>query len=350
MDLKNAQYAEHVPASNGLRTGWVSDASMLTHDTGYGHPESSARLAAIEERLRAGKVLPGLVRLPPRAAEREELLLCHHEDYIDLARTEIEQGAHTLSTGDTAVSHGSWRAANMAVGCVLNAIDAVMQERVDNAFCSVRPPGHHASAGRGMGFCVFNNAAVGARYAQERHTQVSRVLIVDWDVHHGNGTQDIFYDDPTVFYMSSHQYPWYPGTGTHLETGHGSGIGTTFNAPFPAHTPPAEIVAVYENELVKRMDRFHPDLVIISAGFDSRVGDPLGHFLLEDDDFVTLTRILMGIAARHANGRLVSVLEGGYHLNGLASAVEAHLRALQVPVTTAASSGEGKDGSSGTER
>lgn len=333
MDLKNVQYAEHVPASQGLRTGWVSDAAMLTHDTGYGHPESSARLTAIEERLRAGKVLPDLVRLPSRPAEREELLLCHHESYIDLARAEIEQGAHVLSTGDTAVSLGSWRAATVAVGCVLNAIDAVMHERVDNAFCSIRPPGHHASADRGMGFCVFNNSAVGARYAQERYTQINRVLIVDWDVHHGNGTQDLFYDDPNVFYMSTHQYPWYPGTGAHHETGHGPGIGTTYNAPFPANTPAADILAVYEQELVRRMDRFRPDLVLISAGFDSRVGDPLGHFLLEDADFFTLTRILMGIAARHANGRLVSMLEGGYHLNGLASAVEAHLQALRIPLS-----------------
>lgn len=332
MDLKQAQYAEHPPSAPGLRTGWVSDPCMQLHDTGYGHPESSARLTSIEDRLRADGLWPKLVRLPSRHAEREELLLCHTEDYLDRVRTDVEKGRHVLSTGDTQISHGSWTAAVTAVGCVLQAVDAVMHERVHNAFCAVRPPGHHASADRGMGFCIFNNVGVGARYAQERYGAITRVLIVDWDVHHGNGTQDLFYEDPNVFYMSTHQAPWYPGTGTHLETGHGAGVGTTLNLTFPAGAPRGEIVSAYEHTLSKRMDDFRPDLVLISAGFDSRTGDPLGHLTLEDEDFAALTRILMKVAAQHAKGRLVSVLEGGYHLHGLASAVSAHVRALGTPL------------------
>jgi acetoin utilization deacetylase AcuC-like enzyme len=198
---------------------------------------------------------------------------------------------------------------------------------VRNAFCAVRPPGHHATASRGMGFCFFNHAALAARYAQRRHG-LERALIVDWDVHHGNGTQDIFYSDPTVFFFSTHQWPLYPGTGRADETGEGAGVGTTMNFPFPAGSGRKEILGAVENSLAPAAERFRPDLVVISAGFDSRVGDPLGRFTLTDRDFGDLTRAVMEIAARHAGGRVVSVLEGGYNLDGLASAAAAHVEAL----------------------
>jgi acetoin utilization deacetylase AcuC-like enzyme len=214
-----------------------------------------------------------------------------------------------------------------AAGGVLNAVDMVAGGKVKNAFCAVRPPGHHATAVRGMGFCVFNNVAVAARYAQKKHG-LARVLIADWDVHHGNGTQDIFYNDGSVFFFSTHQSPWYPGTGAAGETGEGSGKGATMNCPFPAGSGRAEVLGVFRERLMPAMDSFRPELVVISAGFDSRAGDPLGQFRLTDEDFADLTRMLMDVADKHAGGRVVSVLEGGYSLTGLAAGVAAHVKTL----------------------
>jgi len=206
-------------------------------------------------------------------------------------------------------------------------VDAVVEGRAQNAFCVVRPPGHHANADRGMGFCIFNNVALAARYAQRRHG-LERVLIADWDVHHGNGTQDIFYADGSVFFFSTHQHPWYPGTGSAEETGEGAGRRTTLNCPFPAGSGRAEILGAFQQKLLPAARNFKPDLVLISAGFDSRAGDPLGGFTLSDGDFADLTALLLEIAGSYAGGRLVSVLEGGYSLEGLAAAAEAHVKAL----------------------
>jgi len=202
-----------------------------------------------------------------------------------------------------------------------------MQKKKRNAFCIVRPPGHHASGNRGMGFCLFNNIAIAARYAQRKYG-IGRVLIADWDVHHGNGTQDIFYSDGTVFFFSTHQYPWYPGTGAASETGEGPGLGTTLNCPFPAGSGRKEILGAFQEKLRPAAEAFKPGLVLLSAGFDSRIGDPLGNFLLTDTDFADLTALLREIADRHAQGRLVSVMEGGYSLEGLAAGVRAHVAAL----------------------
>jgi acetoin utilization deacetylase AcuC-like enzyme len=232
-----------------------------------------------------------------------------------------------LSTGDTDIDGRSWEVALHAVGGALNAVDAVVTGRARNAFCVVRPPGHHATARRGMGFCLLNNIALAARYAQ-RHHGLERVLIVDWDVHHGNGTQEIFYSDPSVFFFSTHQWPLYPGTGRADEAGDGAGQGTTVNFPFPAGSGRNEILGAVENSLMPAADSFRPDLVLISAGFDSRIGDPLGNFTLTDNDFIDLTHRVMEIADRYAGGRVVSMLEGGYNLPGLASAAAAHVDAL----------------------
>ena len=302
------------------RFALLTDPSFERHETGPGHPESPARNAAVRQALSKVKAL----RVKQRIASEDEIALGHSRDYIKRAKQDIAAGLKELSTGDTRVSPASWEVATEAVGGVLGAVDLVCGGQADTAFCAVRPPGHHATPTRGMGFCVFNNIAIGARYAQKKHA-LARVLIVDWDVHHGNGTQDIFYGDRSVMFLSTHQHPWYPGSGLASETGEGN----ILNFPFPAGSGRAEILGqAFEQHLVKAADAFHPELIMISAGFDSREGDPLGRFRLTDTDFGDLTTLLRTIAAKHAGGRIVSVLEGGYSLSGLASGVTAHVAAL----------------------
>jgi acetoin utilization deacetylase AcuC-like enzyme len=305
-------------------TWLLADPACKEHHTGSRHPERPDRFDA------AHGALDGLdlLRIEPRVAFEDEIALCHSLPYIKLVEREVMTGFHELSTGDTIISARSLDAALRASGGVLNAVDAVMDGKTQNAFCIVRPPGHHATQVRGMGFCLFNSIAIAARYAQKKYT-VDRVLIADWDVHHGNGTQDIFYSDGSVFFFSTHQHPWYPGTGAPEETGEGAGLGTTLNCPFPAGSGRKEILGAFQDKLMPAAERFKPELVLISAGFDSREGDPLGNFLLTDTDFADLTRVMREIADKHAGGRVVSVLEGGYSLTGLAAGVRAHVEALQ---------------------
>jgi acetoin utilization deacetylase AcuC-like enzyme len=310
-----------------MKTGLLLDPFFKKHDTGAGHPERVARYEAISRALSANGIVEKAKKLERREATVEEVTLCHTPEYFELVRKEIADGTHLLSTGDTMVCRESFEVALNAVGGLLNAVDAVLGKSLDNAFCAVRPPGHHATADRGMGFCVFNAVAVAARYAQRKHG-IERVAIIDWDVHHGNGTQDIFYEDGSVFYFSTHQSPLYPGTGHPLETGEGAGKGTTLNAPFAAGAGMAEIGGVFRERFGPAMEDFKPELVLISAGFDSRIDDPLGDFRLTDADFAELTRILMRIADKYAGGRLVSVLEGGYNVEGLALAVASHVETL----------------------
>jgi acetoin utilization deacetylase AcuC-like enzyme len=305
----------------------LADPVFREHLAGRDHPERAERFDAVVEGLRAANLMDALVRVAARAATEEELLLCHTREYLRAARRDVESGRPYLSTGDTDITRNSWDVATQAAGGTLNAVDAVVRGAARNAFCAVRPPGHHATRSRGMGFCLLNNVAVAARYAQRRHG-LGRVLIVDWDVHHGNGTQDIFYDDPSVFFFSTHQWPLYPGSGRADETGEGAGVGTTMNFPFPAGSGRREILGAVQDSLVPAMERFRPDLALISAGFDSRMGDPLGGFTLADRDFADLTRAVMEIADRYAGGRVVSVLEGGYNLEGLARAAAEHVKAL----------------------
>jgi acetoin utilization deacetylase AcuC-like enzyme len=309
------------------QTGLVLAAAFSDHLTGEGHPERPGRVEAIERRLIADGITPRTVPIAAVAATEEQILRCHAADYLRLVRAEVEAGRRTVSTGDTPLSPRSFATAALAAGGVVAAVDAVMTGRVRNAFAVVRPPGHHATPARGMGFCLFNNVAIAARHAQAAHG-VRRVLIADWDVHHGNGTQDIFYEDGSVFFFDTHQHPLYPGTGAATETGRGPGLGATLNCPFPAGAGRAEIVAAFRERLVPAAETFQPELVLVSAGFDSREGDPLGGFRLTDDDFFELTGIVRGIADRHAGGRIVSTLEGGYALDGLATAAAAHVRGL----------------------
>jgi acetoin utilization deacetylase AcuC-like enzyme len=268
-----------------------------------------------------------LLRGVPRMATDRDLLRVHTDRYLALVRAEVAKGRRTLSTGDTALSAGSLDAARASAGCVLSAVDAVMKGPARRAFCAIRPPGHHASPSRGMGFCVFNNIAVGVRHAQAAFG-VERVLVADWDVHHGNGTQEVFWNDGSVLFFDTHQHPWYPGTGLRAEAGEGKGRGLILNRPLPAGSGRREVLAAFQEDLVPAAERFKPQLVMISAGFDSRVRDPLGQFTLEDRDFADLTAVVCEIARLFADGRVVSVLEGGYGLDGLTSAVQAHLDSL----------------------
>lgn len=308
-------------------TALLLDPIYQQHDPGPGHPESILRHVAVTKALTAAGIVAKTQAVPPRAATLDEIALCHDPAYIRTAREDVESGRDDLSTGDTAVCAKSYEVATQAVGGVLNAVDAVFSGRAKNAFCAVRPPGHHARPAQGMGFCLFNNIAIAARHAQTRHG-AEKIAIVDWDVHHGNGTQDIFYEDGSVLFCSTHQSPLYPFTGHADETGAGRGRGSTLNLPFPARTGMSTLGAAFTDRLLPAIDRFKPDLILISAGFDSRIDDPLGQFRLTDDDFVTLTRLLMESAANHCQSRLVSVLEGGYNIQGLASAVTAHVGGL----------------------
>jgi acetoin utilization deacetylase AcuC-like enzyme len=308
-------------------TAYLSGDVFLLHDTGETHPESPARLTAVQGAIEEAAIHLELLHLQPEEALLDTVGLLHSHDYIDLVRRECASGARRLSTGDTAISPESYTVALHGVGGVVAAVDAVMSGQAKNAFCAVRPPGHHASAERGMGFCIFNNVAIAARYAQQMHG-VERVLIADWDVHHGNGTQDTFYRDGSVFFMSTHQHPLYPGTGMGDETGEGPGAGLTMNRPFPPGAGNAEIVGAFRDDLLPAAREFRPDLTLISAGFDSRTGDRLGGLEVDDEGFRELTRVMLEIAHIGGGGRLVSVLEGGYTPSGLASAALAHLNEL----------------------
>ena len=308
-------------------TGLAADGLCMKHDPGFGHPECPERYEAVITGLEEAGLAEKMARIPARDATREELRRVHTSHYLDMAEHQIKEGLPELGTGDTSVCEASWDAALRAAGLAAGAVDAVASGRVRNAFCAVRPPGHHATADRGMGFCVFNNVAVAARHAQKAHG-LGKVLIVDWDVHHGNGTQDIFYEDGTVLFFSTHQWPLYPGTGRRTERGKGDGLGKTINCPLPAGSGRAEVLGAMREELEPAAELFGPELVLISAGFDSRAGDPLGGFLLRDEDFAEMTRLVMGIAERHAEGRVVSLLEGGYDLGGLGAAAAAHAGAL----------------------
>jgi acetoin utilization deacetylase AcuC-like enzyme len=311
-----------------MKTGYLYDEIFLQHRTGDDHPESPRRLLAIDQALRAMPFFPELVRLTVRQAAVQELTLVHHKDYVELAARECASGRSSLSSGDTDICPESYQVALQAVGGVLGAVDAVFAGTVSRAFCAVRPPGHHAGPGRGMGFCLFNNVALAARYAQKKHG-ARRVLIADWDIHHGNGTQDVFYRDGSVLYFSTHLFPHYPGTGAATEIGLGAAKGLIINRPFPLSAGNREIIGAFRDTLLPAARDFKPDLTLISAGFDSRKKDPLGGFQIDDNGFRELTRIMMDIAAISGKGRLVSVLEGGYDLAGLAAAVCVHLDEMQ---------------------
>ena len=309
------------------KTGLVYGDVYLGHRTGRSHPERPERLTAIVRRLEQSGLMARLTRLDPRPADPQWLLAVHSAEHVEKIKRGCERGAGFVDSMDTPVSRQSCEAALAAAGGVLGAVDAVVEGKLQNAFCAVRPPGHHATRSRAMGFCLFNNVAIAARYAQKKH-KLGRILIVDWDVHHGNGTQAIFDDDPSVMYFSVHQHPFYPGTGTAVERGTGKAAGTKINVPLPAGSGDAEYRAAFEKKLLPAALEFRPDLVLLSAGFDAHTGDLLGQMEVSTQGYAELTRIVCRIAGACCGGRLVSVLEGGYDLELLAESVEAHVRVL----------------------
>jgi acetoin utilization deacetylase AcuC-like enzyme len=311
-----------------VRTGFVYHPDYLEHDMGHGHPEAPQRLKAILVRLEETGLMPSLVRINPKPATDDWITQVHTNAYVKALHTRSPKQGHVALDPDTSMSPGSLGAAYLAAGGVLTAVDAIMDKRVDNAFCAVRPPGHHAEADHAMGFCLINNVAVAARYFQKRYG-LEKIAVVDWDVHHGNGTQHAFYEDPSVFFFSTHQYPWYPGTGGADEQGSGKGKGYTLNVPLPAGKGDAEYLEVFNRILRPALKAYRPDAVIISAGFDAHRDDPLAGMNLTDQGYRALTKVVKEIAGEHAQGRVLSCLEGGYNLAALAASVEGHLRVLQ---------------------
>jgi len=309
--------------------GFIFHPECLKHETGRRHPEEPARLTAILRHLEAVGLLAELVRTEPTEPDLDWIMLAHTSAYVQAVEAACARGVRALDP-DTHVSAASYRAALLAVGGAMQAVDQVMEGTVANAFVAVRPPGHHAERERAMGFCLFNNIAIAARYAQKRYG-LTRVLIVDWDVHHGNGTQHAFDDDPTVLFFSTHQYPFYPGTGQASERGSGAGLGYTVNVPLAAGCGDREYSEVFEHILYPAAQAFAPELVLISAGFDAHRDDPLAGMHVTEDGYARMTTIVRDIAERFAAGRVVSLLEGGYNLDALARSVEQHLRILGQP-------------------
>lgn len=295
---------------------------FLEHITPAGHPERPDRLRAIE-RILDDEAFAALDRHEAPMGDEATILHCHPRDFVERVRKAIPQEGIAVIDSDTTASPKSWQAALTAIGAANAAVDDVFAGKADNVFVAARPPGHHAEKTTAMGFCLFNTAAIAARYAQEKHG-VERVAIVDWDVHHGNGTQDIFWDDPSVLYCSTHQMPLYPGTGAKSETG----AGNIVNAPLAPATGSDIFREAFNTRVLPAIDSFVPDLIIISAGFDAHHRDPLAEINLVEDDFDWATGQLMDRARRHSSNRLVSLLEGGYDLHGLAFSVAAHVGRL----------------------
>ncbi|MDD5321190.1 MAG: histone deacetylase family protein [Methylococcales bacterium] len=305
-----------------MKTLYYSHPDFLLHDTGTGHPECADRLRSIAKALAAPE-FSSLIRVSPPLGTEQQIRLIHPQCYIDDIRAAIpEQGEHYMDY-DTVVSPGSEQAAFRAVGAVCDAVDQVMTGKADNAFCAIRPPGHHAEPASAMGFCLFNNVAIAAEFAR-RHYHLERLAIVDFDVHHGNGTQAAFFNQPYVLYASSHQMPYYPGTGYPTETG----IGNIINVPLAAGDSGVEFRQKYNAIILPALRSFKPELLLVSAGFDAHRDDPLAAIMLAEDDFRWITKELMDIADCCCGGKIISALEGGYNLNALAASVAVHVKTL----------------------
>ena len=305
-----------------MKTGLVTSDTYQNHNTGEGHPEQINRVSVILENFKK-KNNKNLIWKKPSKFEKKLLENTHNVSYVNFVEKSFPEKGLTFLDGDTIISPGSKEATLDAVGSIITAIDGVQNKEFQNAFCAVRPPGHHAEKNKAMGFCIYNNVAVGAHYLIEKY-KFNKIAIVDFDVHHGNGTQNIFHDNEKVLYISTHQYPYYPGTGTEQEKGKYNNI---FNIPLPAGTTSEEYLNAYEFVL-KKLKEFKPEFILFSAGFDAHKDDPLAQFQLKSKDFYDLTKRTLSLAKLYCNGKVVSILEGGYDLNALQESSEMHVNAL----------------------
>ena len=305
-----------------MKTGLITSDTYQNHNTGDGHPEKNDRVRVILDNFKKLQN-KNLIWKKPSKFNRSLLEITHNSDYIKFVEKSFPEKGLSFLDGDTIVSPGSREAASDAVGSIITAIDGVQNKEFKNAFCAVRPPGHHAEKNKAMGFCIFNNVAVGANYLINKY-QLNKVAIIDFDVHHGNGTQDIFHDNEKVLYISTHQFPFYPGSGTEQEKGKYNNI---FNIPLPAGTTSEEYLNAYEFVL-KKIEEFKPEFILLSAGFDAHKDDPLAQFQLESSDFYEITKRTLELSKLHCNGKVVSILEGGYDLNALKESKEMNVNAL----------------------
>lgn len=309
-----------------ISTGFVCHADYLEHDTGAWHCESATRLKGIVDGIKKSGLARKLVELDMEPARVDQIEKIHSRAYIEHVNRLCESGGGYLD-GDTPVCARSYKVALLAAGGAISAARAVTGREVTNAFCTVRPPGHHAEHDHGMGFCLFNNVAIAARFLRDEQ-RLGKVAIIDWDVHHGNGTQCAFYADPTVFFASIHQYPFYPGTGSERETGEGAGRGYTLNVPLRGGSGDKEYLAAFDGTIIPAVRKFSPDFILVSAGFDAHVADPIGGMNVTTEGFGRMTEKVKSLAEDACAGRLVSVLEGGYDLDALAESVVAHVSVL----------------------
>ena len=307
------------------KTGYASDPFYLLHET-EPHPENPGRLTAIQNRLESTEFYNNLIPIQPRKATPEEIAMVHDSGYVASVEKNCANEVRNLDA-DTVISTNSYEAALLSAGAGLTAIDKLVDGSIQNAFCAVRPPGHHAEQDHAMGFCLFNNVGIAARYAQSKKG-LGKVFIFDWDVHHGNGTQHSFYNDASVYYSSTHQYPFYPGTGAEGETGTSDGLGATLNLPMDAFSEDDDYLSAIEHKLIPEIQRYKPDLIIISAGFDAHRNDPLAQIQLTTDCFGEMTKLLMNAAKDVCDGRVLSMLEGGYDYDALSSSVRLHIQTL----------------------
>ena len=310
-----------------MKTGLLSDGRLLLHDTGKSHPECADRIITTLNHLEKQAWFSQLVRISATSCDEAWIHEVHEIEFIKRAQKTCQQGLSFLDSQDVKVNRESFDTAVLAAGGILRLVDIVMSKKVINGFAITRPPGHHSEKDMALGFCILNNVAIAARYLQKQHG-VGKILILDWDVHHGNGTQHIFESDSSIFYISLHQFPHYPGTGSISETGIGKGRGTTMNCPMPPGSGNKDYQNVFKDKILPEVANFKPEVILISAGFDAHKDDPLGSINLTTSFYSWMTQRVLEFANQYADDRIISVLEGGYNLNALANSIKEHLSVL----------------------